>query len=401
MDVDVVVKKADEEHTDSQLGDVSAWPHMNQALGTDYAQPEEVHAAGFTPNGFIINDDATSRQRRSQQRSVDRVPIPPLSSAGQPPPSGPMSSSVIVPPRPKPGRKPIPEADAQDRRRVQNRIAQRNFRDKRQQKLAETQHELEEKKMEYQDRLTHLTCTVERLKTEKRDLQRSLDLMKKRAEHAELRAQGREKTTMRPSRPSISPANAGFEAQNMGYRKQPHTSGPVHYDPTTITPPEDYTSSEIDYTNYQGTSQQFNNNNFRPSVSNDSNMDFGMEMEPGANGCGFCEGNSQVCVCVNQDTPNEAVPEGPGNCAACLQNPNRAAACKQISKKARPGFEGSARTISCSDLLDQVQPQQVLAVPKSFGDRVNGYQGANGRYQIEEQQAAQALQTLSRRNGPS
>lgn len=55
---------------------------------------------------------------------------------------GPMSAGVTIPPRPKPGRKPIEAIHAQDRRRVQNRVAQRNFRDKRQMKLTEAQEEL-------------------------------------------------------------------------------------------------------------------------------------------------------------------------------------------------------------------------------------------------------------------
>ena len=59
--------------------------------------------------------------------------------------------------RPKPGRKPLPPEDATDRRRVQNRLAQRNFRDKRQQRLSETLQQLEHNKQEYQQEITDLT----------------------------------------------------------------------------------------------------------------------------------------------------------------------------------------------------------------------------------------------------
>lgn len=55
--------------------------------------------------------------------------------------SGPMSRPVMVPDRPKPGRKPIAnEENTADRRRAQNRNAQRNFRDKRQQRVVSAFH---------------------------------------------------------------------------------------------------------------------------------------------------------------------------------------------------------------------------------------------------------------------
>ncbi|KAI7132692.1 hypothetical protein KC324_g16872, partial [Hortaea werneckii] len=105
------------------------------------------------------NDHAPLQQHQQHQQSERpstasnaRVPLPPQGSSGSssaggaaPASSGPMSSNWTPPPRPRPGRKPIPQEDAADRRRLQNRIAQRNFRDKRQQKLYETQQELEER----------------------------------------------------------------------------------------------------------------------------------------------------------------------------------------------------------------------------------------------------------------
>ena len=103
-----------------------------------------------------------------------------------------MSSHVVVPPRPRPGRKPIAQEDAADRRRLQNRIAQRNFRDKRQQKLYETQSELEDRKQEWKAHTSDLEIKLDAmrrmesaLKTEKRGLEQDLTSWKHRAEHAE------------------------------------------------------------------------------------------------------------------------------------------------------------------------------------------------------------------------
>jgi hypothetical protein len=57
------------------------------------------------------------------------------------PRSGPMTSDVQIPARSKPGRKPITDDDG-NRRREQNRTAQRKFRDSRAEKLKVTQAEL-------------------------------------------------------------------------------------------------------------------------------------------------------------------------------------------------------------------------------------------------------------------
>lgn len=59
-------------------------------------------------------------------------------------------------PRPKPGRKPLPADQSNDRRRVQNRLAQRNFRDKRQQKLSDCVKTIEENRQQYQEEIREM-----------------------------------------------------------------------------------------------------------------------------------------------------------------------------------------------------------------------------------------------------
>lgn len=125
------------------------------------------------------------------------VPIPHQNSVFQPshaaPSSGPMSTTVVIPPRPRPGRKPMQQEDAADRRRLQNRIAQRNFRDKRQQKLVETQQELDDRRRDYQDRINDLTRELERLRQDTREKTeqsaRQVRAAEVRAQAAEARAQ--------------------------------------------------------------------------------------------------------------------------------------------------------------------------------------------------------------------
>ncbi|TKA78722.1 hypothetical protein B0A55_04532 [Friedmanniomyces simplex] len=128
-----------------------------------YSQPEELHPRA----GGGRDSDASSIQRD------DRVPIQPAGAQGPTQvarASGPMSSSVVIPNRPKPGRKPIAQEDAADRRRIQNRMAQRSFRDKRQQKLADTQLELEERKREYEKKVNELERNLDAERREKQEL---------------------------------------------------------------------------------------------------------------------------------------------------------------------------------------------------------------------------------------
>lgn len=96
-----------------------------------------------------------------------------------------MSSNVVVPSRPKPGRKPIAQEDAADRRRVQNRMAQRSFRDKRQQKLADTQMELEERKREYQMNVNELERNLAAERKDKQELALRLQDAEARIEQLE------------------------------------------------------------------------------------------------------------------------------------------------------------------------------------------------------------------------
>ena len=145
------------------------------------------------PTPPLLQQRVPSQQRLSGATRVP-VPIPPQHSQPQPTQAspqatGPMSSSVTIPPRPRPGRKPILQENAADRRRLQNRIAQRNFRDKRQQKLVETQVELEDKKQEYQEHINELQRQLAQVRKAKDAVEEDNARFKKRAHEAEQRAQ--------------------------------------------------------------------------------------------------------------------------------------------------------------------------------------------------------------------
>lgn len=125
--------------------------HTQHASATQQAPLPPARADNRVPisrrHDSTISSTGSAASRNNSQGSAtgldDQQSLP---RSNQPAAMGPMSAGVIVPPRPKPGRKPIEPAHAQDRRRVQNRMAQRNFRDKRQLKLVEAQEENEKMK---------------------------------------------------------------------------------------------------------------------------------------------------------------------------------------------------------------------------------------------------------------
>ncbi|KAI6847275.1 hypothetical protein KC332_g2467 [Hortaea werneckii] len=334
-----------------------------------------------TPNES--NDHAPLQQQQSERASTSsnaRVPLPPQGSSGSssaggaaPSSSGPMSSNWTPPPRPRPGRKPIPQEDAADRRRLQNRIAQRNFRDKRQQKLYETQQELEERKHEYQEHINSLQRQLEDLRQEKR---RQVDDLKRQLDESEKRAQAAEKDKLHIQQ-LYSRASAGYPATTGTQYNHPNASGlaintarlPAGYGGASVPTPPEENFGEIDFTYHfrpmhaQQQHHHQNTNALRPTISNDSAssgpMDYtttgghqDMDVE---DRCGFCT-DDQNCACRNEqqellakrrahdraaalmaEAARDANPTPstqaslPGSCAQCLRDPARAQACRDLA----------------------------------------------------------------------
>ncbi|KAK5119894.1 hypothetical protein LTR85_007220 [Meristemomyces frigidus] len=391
-----------------------------------YPQPEELHPRrpDTTGNGNGNNHHAGDQQTQSSAR----VPLPPRNS--QPsqasPPSGPMSSNFTIPPRPRPGRKPIPQEDAADRRRLQNRVAQRNFRDKRQQKLHETQMELEERKQDYQERINELERQLAEVRREKKAQDAALKAAEHRADEAEKKLQQSQldaagRTTQAQAQAAFQPAIAINTTHRAPMGAYGGSSVP--------TPPEEVNNNvyydETDYTNAFRFGQQ-PANPLRPTVSNDS-MDFSRGMDTDDR-CGFCT-DDQNCACKNEARQNAnetcvAAAVGPGTCDACRRDPDRARQCQELANGASFGLatrpsnsEGprlfdngqggmsmsmappSAPRKSCSAMVDSFRQygERNSSISDLFGGQVRAYPVAGGGYEIEDHEAAQVLQSLSRR----
>ena len=252
--------------------------------------------------------------------------------------NGPMSSAVVVPPRPRPGRKPIPHIDASDRRRTQNRLAQRNFRDKRQQKLADIQVELAETKERHRKEMNDKEFQLDQANKDNQALRRRVEAAEARAKDFEsqlfgnpyhhhqqqpqpprlqqphimpLRPQGTTAVaaapaplTMSDNGASLPPISSLSQFLPTG-ANQPRSSITATMSPSVPTPPEE---QEIDFTR-----------TWRPlgpaaalpaaAAAAPPRPAFGGSMRDDDK-CGFCTDDG-YCACKDGGLADEAVKSGP------------------------------------------------------------------------------------------
>lgn len=352
--------------------------------------------------------------------------------------SGPMSSNVIVRARPKPGRKPIPQEDAADRRRLQNRIAQRNFRDKRQQKLLEATEELQNKRTEYEGSISDLQRQLEaqkqdfqrQMESQRQEFQRQIQsnrqviddlrhenqVLQERLVAAEERAVQAESQSklLRTQQWSLSSRRQAPHGLH-SFRPAPLSTTANHPPSGEPTPPSD--GYEVDFTNYGRATQHYG---LHHTASNESNrMDYSMGQDEDR--CGFCTDDSN-CTCRQKAEPIAPNNEGPGNCDACRADPQKAQACRDMAaetqRSAAPGASsqpsepltaGGVSTtmppprMSCSAMIDHFTRygERPSTISTLFGGRMNTHPSAAGGYEFEETEAAEVLSNLARRSKPA
>jgi hypothetical protein len=304
-----------------------------------------------------------------------------------------MSGEIKVPPRPKPGRKPIKTEGDVDRRRIQNRLAQRNFRDKRQQKLADTQHELQLQKEHYEEELGELRRTVDDLSRENKRLQNDLN-------------------TALAQLSAISPGNQQVPMMQLpNPRRRPLITGPpIGPGSDLTTPPHDRFPQEVDFTEMYGRPQRRQRllsgtmtGAARPSIADSTRMDFVEEMDDDDElKCGFCTDDGN-CQCKQKEVPMD-IEAGPGSCNACQQDPERAAACRKVAMQAQgPSASLTTQsTMTCSTFMDRVGggPERLASLAERLGKELQVLPSAHAGFEVDEHEAAEALQSLAAAPGP-
>ena len=342
---------------------------------------------------------------------------------------GPIGQTRVLPARAKPGRKAIQSSNPVDKaskRQAQNRQSQRKHREKKKDKE-------EDQKWAVSYGNQTLKGVVAALNNE-------------RAAHTKVEAENqrlREQVAMLQgqSLPRVDSMQVEHNAmvefpapyQQPGYG--PHAPGPTQAPQTSNAPmvaprqpprygpygktqvahstPPEYNAYETDFTNVgRAVSQTTHSSELGPSgLSADDR-------------CGFCS-DASYCVCKQNDA---AEPETqPGNCEKCIADPERAYACRQLAASAQyPGFrplssddmnnndnnasvtsaapspsmvrsDSHFGRISCEQLMDRARNagQRFPSVAELFGNQIHAYPASNGRYEVEEHEAAQALQSLS------
>ncbi|THX77575.1 hypothetical protein D6D04_06246 [Aureobasidium pullulans] len=348
--------------------------------------------------------------------------------------NGPLSKEVKLMARPKPGRKPMNDPDdSQDKRKTQNRVAQRNFRDRRAQKCAELEvankelddrynrdmHVKNEQLMAQGARIAQLEAEKAQSETEKTALALENDKLKVQLQQRELDI--------------AKLQSASSTAQSQRSMLAPSSVSSVHQ---ILTPPSDsyHDELEMDFTNLYSRS--------KPSV---------FTVDPEEH-CGFCS-DVENCICRQQEELNKSLPpidssratsqpklpidvstpsfleaptnaSGPGTCDMCLADPEKARQCRELAEatgldeKNKPigtvtlrrlkdldTAKHSART-SCSDFFQLAQQKNVKLGPADYKPikHVYRYQHPDGRpehspyMEMDAQDAAHALAALSRQD---
>ncbi|KAK3068891.1 hypothetical protein LTR53_013190 [Teratosphaeriaceae sp. CCFEE 6253] len=383
-------------------------------LGNAFPPPEEIQprsAGGSSISGSISGSSYGNDTNTQREERVPISAVPPQVIKA----SGPMSSSVVIPDRPKPGRKPIAGEDAVDRRRVQNRMAQRSFRDKRQQKLSDITVELEERKGDYQRAVNELERKMAIERKQKQDLASQIETLTARLHAAEARAEKAE-AKLRQSQALLGSTTGYFGGVHGTLPALSVTTQQRNYGGFGVssqpTPPEDSTFGHLeqDFTNYR---QSQLSNGHRQAISNDgSAMDFTGNM---SSDCGFCT-DDQNCACKQPQT--EAGPF-PGTCTACRTDPAHAAACRDLAVAAdftpRPpgvlensqlldpmtGLPIPPQRVSCQQLVAGFRQhgERTASITEIYDGQLHAWPSAAGGYDVDQREAAAVLQTLaSRRN---
>lgn len=336
--------------------------------------------------------------------------------------SGPMTKSFTLPNKKKPGRKPMTadNTDNGNRRREQNRNAQRSYRERRRMTFAQTTEELTWARKAFgvqHSQLVNDYSTIEQLKMEKATAQAQADAYKNTIADMEDQIARLQATINGQTASTATPNN--IPAATVPQKRQFQTNDSYeHPKPVApLTPPEQNNMNETDFTNFGRIVPRSTNTNEFGAPASSGPAFTGL----GDDNCGFCT-DPQNCLCKQEANAVEPAPQ-PGNCEACMADPQRAKACRQLAASAglksapsSPGthlfgpptssFESMSRhdshsgRISCEQLMDRAKSsgQRLASIAELFGDQIHAHPSTNGRYEVEEHEAAQALQTLATRN---
>ncbi|KAI5236957.1 hypothetical protein E4T43_08301 [Aureobasidium subglaciale] len=453
-------------HPDDNFNMTTLAPSQPQHSGFSYGSPQDSSVPLFRAGGDAA-PPALKRNFGSMDSTLDgQSPVSAASPDNAPPGkmaipalkrprndstvnNGPLSQQVILKARPKPGRKPmVDHDDSSDKRKTQNRVAQRNFRDRRAQKCQDLEAENAKLKDEHADAMAKLHNDLSALQAA---------LIQSTAEKANLIAEkARADLECSQAKERILEMQKELDAAKLhhahSHAAQPQrsniTSNSVSSVHHILTPPSD----NYDHQDDQEQDFTFMFSSRKPSAY--------APVSP-EDHCGFCS-DVENCICRQQEELNKSLPpidssrattqpkmpldistpsfleaptnaSGPGTCDMCLADPEKARQCRELAeatglenKSAQPTRSDEVGTIgtvklrrlkqldtpnhtartSCSDFFQQAQKKNVKLGPANYKDitHVYRYQRPDGRIEhspymeMDAQDAAHALAALSRQD---
>lgn len=252
--------------------------------------------------------------KMSMASVISPMPGPPVAKA-------PMSMTTkewVIPPRPKPGRKPATDTPP-TKRKAQNRAAQRAFRERRAARVGELEEELEAEKTEHEKALQALQDKIHQLEMDKQSLQSLCDVMenmldKERSERSKevdvLRRRLNDATQQQHTRQQSLPSLASVPHAQHTFAPQPLR----HHRPSA---PSARGHDGRASTSSLASAVSPNNNNtpHRPATTHSFSISQIIsppeDIEQAPTGCGNCE-LTGPCACADQAMASVNV--GCGNC---------------------------------------------------------------------------------------
>ncbi|KAL2152148.1 hypothetical protein VTH82DRAFT_5332 [Thermothelomyces myriococcoides] len=229
-------------------------------------------------------------------------------SAPQPKTMSMTSKEWVIPPRPKPGRKPATDTPP-TKRKAQNRAAQRAFRERRAARVGELEEQLEQDRLKHERTVRELQERISHLEIETQTLQSRCQWLESMLEKE------------RQGRDSIA---ANWEAQHgasrnnsMSHQTQSGRSQSVR--PLQPAPPRTSTARPVPIVEPRPLAQPFSISQIVSSSEESTQVNMG---------CGNC-GASGSCACAEEVLRNTDIPIGCGKCSLgtrceCLEETIRA-----------------------------------------------------------------------------
>lgn len=287
--------------------------------------------------------------------------------------------------------------NADDRRKLQNREAQRCFRDRRQQKLQECEKELSDLRDEKNESAKAFQHQIHDLQRRHAEDQQAINSLKERNAFLE-----RQNATLEEKLRRLEQQSS--EAQQPSETEQ-HSSLPS---PSSLEDEMDYAT---DFTS------QF-------ARSKNTSSLYGT-----AGHCGFCDSET-ACACKMAATAvatpieppvqrNDPTITLPGGCDRCLNDPEQAARCRGLAKYAHfnagssrdassaasgSSSTGNGKAIDCSTFLTRIGDKQLPQLqsvmrnihPRPYSQSTGTYTGSHlPAMELDENEAAAALAEMA------